>query len=283
MNDNPFISWEAAVQWLRAQPEQKELVYACYYDQPLEQAASRYYYSAEWLAIRDLLPRCAGKVLDVGAGHGITSYALAKDGWQVTALEPYPSDEVGAGAIRRLAQGENLPIDVVQEFGEKIPFQDGCFDVVFARQALHHANDLPQFCTEIARVLKPGGRFVAIRDHVISHKTDLEKFLAIHPLHRYYGGENAFLLQEYKQAFASAGLILKQALRPLESAINFSPHDDVSLKKEFIGRIEKLPIGTLIGKILRSYPIIYRMALNSAARFDNRPGRVYSFVCDKRY
>jgi hypothetical protein len=45
-------------------------------------------------------------------------------------------------------------------------------------------------CKEIARVLRPSGRFIAVRDHVISKPEDLPKFLDTHPLHNLYGGEH---------------------------------------------------------------------------------------------
>src|SRR6202521_5711825 len=92
-------SWEQAVRWLREQPEQRELVLANYYDDPLTEAATRYWRSAEWREIRTILPNPLGaKALDVGAGRGIASFALAKDGFAVTALEPDESGLVGAGA-----------------------------------------------------------------------------------------------------------------------------------------------------------------------------------------
>lgn len=73
-----FTNWEQAVRWLRKQPSQRHLVMAAYYDDPLHVAAERYRQSAEWSAIRPLLP-CAqdATALDVGAGQGIESYALA--------------------------------------------------------------------------------------------------------------------------------------------------------------------------------------------------------------
>jgi hypothetical protein len=37
------ITWEEAVLWLRNQPDQAELVRACFYDDPLPAAAERYY------------------------------------------------------------------------------------------------------------------------------------------------------------------------------------------------------------------------------------------------
>src|SRR6202040_1201267 len=123
---------------------------------------------------------------------GISSYALARDGWRVTALEPDPSDVVGAGAIEQLAAVSNLPIEVVRDWGETLPFADATFDLVYGRQVLHHARDLRTLCAEMGRVLKSGGTFLATREHVIFRDADLAVFLAEHPLHRLYGGENAY-------------------------------------------------------------------------------------------
>ena len=105
-------TWEQAVQWLRSQPDQQDLVHAAYYDDPLLSAADRYWRSEEWCAVREFLPPGKGTALDAGAGRGISSFALAKDGFGVTALEPDPSAIVGAEAIRSLAREAGLPIGV---------------------------------------------------------------------------------------------------------------------------------------------------------------------------
>lgn len=166
--DKSFSSWEDAVAWLRTQPEQSQLVADCYYDDPLMGAAERYWHSEEWQAVRTVLVGRSGKALDVGAGRGIASYALAREGFSVSALEPDPSGLVGAAAIRTLASESSLPIQVVEEFSESLPFADATFDVVFARAVLHHTRDLEGACREFSRVLKPGGLLLAIREHVIS-------------------------------------------------------------------------------------------------------------------
>ena len=138
------LSWEQAVQWLRDKPDQQDLVRACYYDDPLPAAAERFWQSLEWKSITALLPPAQGGfALDLGAGRGISSYALAKEGWKVSALEPDPSTLVGSGAIRSLAHDSGLPIEVVTEFSEKLPFEDNSFELVNCRQVLHHARDLP--------------------------------------------------------------------------------------------------------------------------------------------
>ena len=206
MTTKAFGTWEEAVAWLLAQPEHRDLCRACYYDRPALAAAERYWASDEWRALRKWMPQDRGAALDVGAGMGVAAYALARDGWRTVALEPDPSDLVGAGAIRRLANQAPLEIEVVQEWGESLPFADQSFDLVHARQVLHHARDLPQFCKELRRVLKPGGVLLATREHVISSSSQLPAFLAGHALHKYYGGENAYTLASYLGALRSAGL-----------------------------------------------------------------------------
>ncbi len=279
MESSKFQTWEAAVAWLIAQPDKQEISKACYYDLPLKSAADRYWQSEEWKAIKPFLPQ-AGQALDIGAGNGISSYALAKDGWMVTALEPDPSDLVGVGAIQNLAKQENLPITVVQEFGESLPFADNSFDFVFARQVLHHAKDLSQLCQEIFRVLKPSGVFIAVRDHVIAKKEDLPRFLDSHPLHSIYGGENAFLLSEYLNAIRSANFEVKQIFGSFDTPINYSPHTEDTLRQELFLKFESIPGGGVAAKILL-HKNIFSFTLKLLSKMDNRPGRAVSFVCRK--
>ena len=271
-------TWEQAVQWLKDQPDQKQLVLDCYYDDPLKDAADRYYNSEEWQSVRSFLPAGGGKALDVGAGRGIASYALSREGFSVTALEPDPSPVVGAAAIRSLADEAGLDIRVTEEFSEKLSYSDNEFDVVFARAVLHHTTDLEAACREFHRVLKPGGRLIAAREHVLSRKEDLDTFLAQHPLHKFYGGENAFLLQEYQEAIRAAGFKLVQSVAPFDSAMNIAPRTLNETRDEIAKR---LPVGSAVAvKALRN-PAIWGAMKPLLRKIDNRPGRLYSFVADK--
>jgi 2-polyprenyl-3-methyl-5-hydroxy-6-metoxy-1,4-benzoquinol methylase len=276
-----FSSWEDAVIWLRAKPGQQALVHDSYYDDPLVAAAERYYQSDEWRSIRRLLGAHKGRALDVGAGRGIASYALAREGFQVTSLEPDTSDLVGTGAIDGLASDTGLPISTVSEVSECLPFDDARFDVVFSRAVLHHMQDMKAGCAELARVLKPGGILLAVREHVISRAEDLPVFLDSHPLHRLYGGENAYMLSQYRDALTSAGLHLVRELDPFESPINYYPQTPESLRQELVARFQVLPgMGSVLNFTLRIRPL-FSLALRVAAMVDRRPGRLYSFACTK--
>jgi len=261
------LTWEEAVLWLRQQPDQAGLVWDCFFDDPLSEAAERYCRSTEWQAVQKLLPPVTGKALDLGAGRGISSFALAREGWAVVAVEPDPSSIVGAEAIRRLAEEAGLQIEVKQERGEVLPFPDETFDLVYCRQVLHHAQDLSGLCMEIGRVMKKNAVLIVTREHVISRKEDLQEFLSGHPLHRLYGGEHAYLLKEYVQAIRSAGINLIRILNTFESDINLFPNTISGLKVELSAKVRWLwP---------RLMPDIAVKLLGSLIR---TPGRVYTFV-----
>ena len=276
-----MLTWEEAVQWLKDQPEKSELVKFCYYDDPLEAAAERFLQSEEWLEVLSLLKsKKSGQVLDIGAGRGISSYAFAKSGYEVTALEPNPSLLVGAEAIRQLASRTGVNIKVVQDWGETLPFADNAFDIVYGRAVLHHAHQLNQLCGEAARVLKPGGVLLATREHVLSRKEDLQTFLNAHALHFLYGGENAYLLDEYIQAIKQSGLKILRLIGPWGNVINYAP----MTKVEFSSMIETMlahRIGHKLAQGLTSHQMIVNLIGRYLSYKSQSPGRHYSFLAIK--
>lgn len=251
-----------------------DLARDAYFGNPVA-AARRYRDSAEFAEVRRLLPAQHGRVLDLGAGNGILSWALAMEGWEVTAVEPDPSDLVGAGAIRALAENTGQVITVIEAFGEAIPLDAAGFDLIVARQVLHHAHDLPAFCAEMQRLSRPGATIITLRDHVISGPEQLSRFLASHPLHHLYGGENAFTLAQYRSALSSAGLGISRELRSFQSVLNFDPMSSAQV----INRLASLfgPLRPAIRALLGMVP--FKSVAAAAAFADRRPGRLVSFVC----
>jgi SAM-dependent methyltransferase len=270
------VTWEDAVRWFMAQPEHADLAKAAYFGDPL-QAAKRYQASAEFAEILKLIPKQTGRALDLGAGNGILSYALAKEGWQVTAVEPDPSSLVGAGAIRALGTEHGIKIDVIEAFGEAIPLEAAGFDLVVARQVLHHAHDLPSFCHEMARLVRSGGTIITLRDHVISNQGQLQAFLDGHPLHHLYGGENAFTLEAYRNALRGAGFAHIEEFHSFASVLNYDPKTQGDIRQKLA---EKFGYLKSLGSIALEL-IPFHIIANIAAKLDRRPGRLVSFMCRK--
>lgn len=276
------MNWEQAVQWLRAQPEYQSLVRNCYFDDPLVEAARRYADSDEWKAVREWLPKKAGTALDIGAGRGISSYALARNGWQVTALEPDPSSVVGGGAIASLAAQSGYSVKVVQRSAETSQFDDCTFDLVYGRQVLHHASNLDELCKQSYRVLKPGGRFIATREHVISKHSDLNIFLDNHPLHKLYGGENAYLLKEYVSAISKNGFKIINIMGPFDSVINLFPSNRQDIGANLVGKILGRKVASfLVNERHCVGRVLLDVMCDCLSRFYDLPGRLYSFVAER--
>jgi len=278
------MTWEDAVVWLRNQPGQEDLVKFCFYDDPLLDAAIRYHESEEWIAVRELLPQNRGAVLDIGAGRGISSFAFAKDGWSATALEPDSSDLVGAGAIRSLVDTSGTMIEVVQEWGESLPFPDATFDVVYGRAVFHHADDLDAFCSEAYRVIRPGGRLILTREHVLTQERDLDAFLESHPLHHLYGGEAAYTLERYLAALEAGGFQNSKVIGTLSSPVNYFPETRKQVAERLSASVKKA-WHRRYGRFLSRLRPVRQADVDREARrleaLSNDPGRLYSFVCTR--
>jgi SAM-dependent methyltransferase len=181
-------------------------------------------------------------------------------------------------AIRRIADG--LPIAIEPGFGEALPFPDGRFDVVYARQVLHHARDLDALVRECARVTAPSGVVIAAREHVVDDDDQLRAFLASHPVHRLAGGEHAYRLAEYLRAFRRGHLGDPEVLGPFESVINAFPmcRDEAELRA-FPSRL----LEERFGRIGRTAALVPGVAAWVSRWIASRvPGRLYTFLARKR-
>lgn len=98
-----------------------------------------------------------GTVLDLGAGTGKLTAAIARCGVAATrVLAVEPDDGMRAELRRRLPE-----IAVLSGSAEQIPAEQGAVEAVFVGQALHWF-DPDQALSEMARVLQPGGVLAAM-------------------------------------------------------------------------------------------------------------------------
>ncbi len=113
-------------------------------------------------ALEQLDIRAGSQVLDLGCGIGWATRLLAGSAPGVQAI----GIDVSPSMVAEAEKLSSLRIRARYEVGsfEKLDFKDGKFELVFSMEALYYAPDLAKALSEIARVLKPGGRAEVIVD-----------------------------------------------------------------------------------------------------------------------
>lgn len=117
----------------------------------------RYALAQRWDArhlgtIRRLVdPQPGERVLEVGCGRGHLTKRLDELGTDCIGVDANP--EAAREAIAR---------DVRTMRAEELAFADGSFDLVVAVHAIEHFPQLEAAMSEMARVLRPGGRMLVI-------------------------------------------------------------------------------------------------------------------------
>jgi ubiquinone/menaquinone biosynthesis C-methylase UbiE len=115
---------------------------------------------------RSLLAGLRGRVIEVGAGHGLNFAYYPTSVTQVVAVEPEPH-------LRALAQAaaKHAPVTIEVQTGvaEALPGADGEFDAAVASLVLCSVSDQAAALREVARVLRPGGE-LRFYEHVVSNR-----------------------------------------------------------------------------------------------------------------
>ena len=169
------------------------------------------------------------RVLDVGCGDGQISRILAADGVSVVGVDPTwnqirIANERGGGAV------------FVRSGAAELPFADASFDAVVACLVFEHIDDVDQAVAEVARVVRPGGRFSFFLNHPLiqtpgsywidDHTVEPpEQYWRVGP----YLAEQSFVEQveqgvfirfvhrpvsRYLNALADSGLVLERMIEP---------------------------------------------------------------------
>jgi demethylmenaquinone methyltransferase / 2-methoxy-6-polyprenyl-1,4-benzoquinol methylase len=102
-------------------------------------------------------------VLDVATGTGLVAQELVRRyGCEVVGLDQSPQMLAGAQARLDADRGLAERVSLVRGEAEHLPFSDEQFDHLTFTYLLRYVEDPPATMTELARVVKPGGRIASL-------------------------------------------------------------------------------------------------------------------------
>ena len=128
---------------------------------------------------RELLGEASGRVIEIGSGTGANLEHYPRTIEELVCTEP---EEPMARRLRGKAADTDLRVRIVEAGAEKLPFEDDSFDTAVATLVLCTVSDPTKALSELARVLKPGGRLIFI-EHVRATEPGLARWQdRMHPL-----------------------------------------------------------------------------------------------------
>jgi SAM-dependent methyltransferase len=154
------------------------------------------------------------RVLDVGTGEGQIARALASAGAEVFGLDPTGSQidvAVARGGGPRYVLGG----------ADSLPFADGSVDAVVVCLVFEHVDALDGALGEVARVLRPGGRFVLFLNHPLLQTPDSGMIIdhMIEPPETYWR-IGAYLREAVTVEEVQKGVFVRFVHRPLNRYLN---------------------------------------------------------------
>lgn len=184
------------------------------------------------------------RYLEVGCGPGELAARVQEElGAQVVALDISPR-------MVELARGRG--VDARQGDVQELRFEDGEFDCAVAAWMLYHVPDVERALAELARVLRPGGRLVAVTNYS-DHLQELKEFVGA-PTTRFrnFRGEDA-------EGFLRAHFVDVE-VRDATGDVTFPDHDAVASYVRassalFGGVLDVPPLDTPL--VVRRRPVVF--------------------------
>ena len=124
-------------------------------------------------SVLDAVGECSGaRVLDGGCGEGYMSRLLAERGASVVGVDTSASL---IAAARDHAEARTLQVDYQIANLESLPEPDSTFDIIVCNHVLSDVADPASALRELGRVLRPGGRLIALMLHPCFYTAHAER------------------------------------------------------------------------------------------------------------
>lgn len=125
---------------------------------PLRTAMQRQFEAKRFLKMVGAAP--AGNALEIGCGRGV-GVEIIFDDFKATAVDAFDLDPRMIKLAKQRLHGRQEKTKLWVGDATRIDAADSTYDTVFDFGIIHHIQDWRSAITEVARVLKPGGRFYA--------------------------------------------------------------------------------------------------------------------------
>ena len=136
---------------------------------------------------RQLLANAEGATIEIGAGTGLNLEHYPEAVTRLVLAEP---DEHMRERLRRRAAALGRDVEISDAPAERLPFEDAAFDTAVVTLVLCSVASQETALTEIARVLKPDGRFLFL-EHVRSDDPKVARWQdRIRPVYKTVAGCN---------------------------------------------------------------------------------------------
>ena len=146
------------------------------------------------------------RLLEVGAGSGRDTLALARAGAKAVVLDYAP---MSLELVARQAREQGLIVALVRADALAMPFREGAFDVVFHQGLLEHFRDPQPLLKECARVTARGGRMIVDVPQTFHPYTVMKQILIA--LDRWFAGwERQFTPAELEREVRATGLAVRR-------------------------------------------------------------------------
>lgn len=187
------------------------------------------------------------RLLEIGCGMGTDLLQFARGGARCIGIDLTPrSVEITRHRFKLYgADGDFMISD-----GERLPFRDESFDVVYSNGVLHHTPDTAGAIREVHRVLRPDG----LAKVMLYHRNSLNYWVEIVIRRGLLGGE--FLRSRSAEEIMSRVIEFSDhGARPLVKVYSrrqarelFSPFKDVSVEVEQLTRAELRFLSPLVSE-----------------------------------
>lgn len=153
------------------------------------------------------------RVVDVGTGEGQISRRLVADGAAlVVGIDPTRNQ-------LRVAAERGGGVRYVRGVAEQLALRDRAFDAATACLVFEHIPDHRPAIAEVARVLRPGGRFVFFLNHPLLQCPG-SGWVIDHILEEDYWRVGPYLVPDVTMEELAPGVVLPFVHRPLSDYVN---------------------------------------------------------------